>query len=52
MTNKTERAASKTGARAKRKPPFPRQHQTAPNADSSYITGAVLQVMGGQTTGG
>ena len=24
----------------------------APNADSPYITGTVLQVMGGETTGG
>lgn len=32
--------------------PFPAQHQKASDADSSYITGIVLQVMGGETTGG
>jgi hypothetical protein len=35
------------------KPPFPKQHLfLASNADSSSITGTVLQVMGGETTGG
>jgi hypothetical protein len=44
MQNKTGHAAPKTGARAQPKPPFPKQYQTAP--------GTVLQVMGGETTGG
>jgi len=34
MKNKTERAARKAGSRAKPKPPFPRQHQTAPGLES------------------
>jgi NAD(P)-dependent dehydrogenase (short-subunit alcohol dehydrogenase family) len=53
MKDKTERAARKTGSRAAPKPRFPKQHPfLASNADSSYITGTVLQVMGGETTGG
>ena len=44
MKKKTEHAARKADARAQPKPPFPKQHQTAP--------GTVLQVMGGETTGG
>jgi hypothetical protein len=40
------------------KRPFKEQRQRSPgaflasNADSPYITGTVLQVMGGETTGG
>jgi NAD(P)-dependent dehydrogenase (short-subunit alcohol dehydrogenase family) len=34
MKNKTERAARKAGSRVEPKPPFPRQHQTAPGLES------------------
>jgi NAD(P)-dependent dehydrogenase (short-subunit alcohol dehydrogenase family) len=65
MKNKTERAARKAGSIAwpdsEHRSPWGRPAQPeelapayvflASNADSSYITGTVLQVMGGETTG-
>jgi NAD(P)-dependent dehydrogenase (short-subunit alcohol dehydrogenase family) len=47
MTNKTQRRAP-----AQPEQLAPTYVLLASNADASYITGTVLQVMGGETTGG